>query len=164
METMKTLNGYEIVDSKARQDIADMKQQGGYDFSNYYTKNETSELIAETLANIEIPEDVATKAYVDNQVGDVEAAISTVQENLDKNTYGFATKTYVDSKTDGKAKGWKWVDMNGSQFLWLTEAEGANQESKDYDNKCIYHHFIWICQHITKFLVYCNFIKTYKIT
>ena len=48
---MKTLNGYEVVDSQARQNIEELRQQvenidpntggGSTDLSNYYTKDET---------------------------------------------------------------------------------------------------------------------------
>lgn len=44
MKPMKTLNGYEIVDAKAREDIEQLKQSGGggsgADLTNYYTKTE----------------------------------------------------------------------------------------------------------------------------
>ena len=40
MPEMKTLNGYEIVDAKAREDIETLKQSGGTDLSNYATKDE----------------------------------------------------------------------------------------------------------------------------
>lgn len=45
MAEMKTLNGYEVVDAKARQDIAEL-QNKELDLSNYYTKEETDELIS----------------------------------------------------------------------------------------------------------------------
>lgn len=48
MAEMKTLNGYEVVDEKARQLIAELQSSGGgsssgstVDLSNYYTKDET---------------------------------------------------------------------------------------------------------------------------
>lgn len=46
MKPMKTLNGYEIVDAKAREDIEQLKQSGGSgaDLTNYYTKEEIDEL------------------------------------------------------------------------------------------------------------------------
>lgn len=46
MKPMKTLNGYEIVDAKAREDIEQLKQSGGsdVDLTDYYTKEEIDEL------------------------------------------------------------------------------------------------------------------------
>ena len=46
MNEMKTLNGYEIVDAKAREDIETLKNSGvDVDLTGYYTKEETDALI-----------------------------------------------------------------------------------------------------------------------
>lgn len=58
---MKTLNGYEIVDAQAREDIETLKQSGGADLSNYYTMAEVdsvvSTAISEALNGIAIAEE-----------------------------------------------------------------------------------------------------------
>lgn len=53
MSTMKTLNGFEIVDAKAREDIEVLKTSGGADLTDYYTKDEVESLIDTKLGVIE---------------------------------------------------------------------------------------------------------------
>lgn len=55
---MKTLNGYEIVDAKAREDIEVLKQSGGnVDLTNYYTKDEVDTAITNAINNIAVAEE-----------------------------------------------------------------------------------------------------------
>jgi hypothetical protein len=54
---MKTLNGYEIVDAQAREDIEVLKQSGGADLTNYYTKDEVDTQIQNALNGIAIAEE-----------------------------------------------------------------------------------------------------------
>lgn len=79
MPDMKTLNGYEIVDSQARQDIEELRQQVenfepsvDVDLSNYYTKEETentiSAMMPTAVSNLENDAGYATEQYVNDQL------------------------------------------------------------------------------------------------
>lgn len=114
---MKTLNGYEIVDAKAREDIEQLKQSGGggsgADLTNYYTKTEIdnkgyltsipSEYVTDTELN--------NKGYL-TQHQDISGKADKVHshsynELTDKptipSTEGLATKEYVDGLFKGIA-------------------------------------------------------------
>lgn len=67
MAEMKTFNGYEVVDAKARQDIATLNEKEP-DLSNYYTKAQTDSAIGEAVSGIKIPEvDISGKADLVHQ-------------------------------------------------------------------------------------------------
>lgn len=66
MAEMKTLNGYEIVDAKARKDIAKLQENSGsgdIDLSGYATKKELEEVKSHSDTNLN-----TAKTYTDTVV------------------------------------------------------------------------------------------------
>lgn len=93
---MKTLNGYEIVDAKAREDIELLKQSGGggsIDLSEYVTENELES--KGYLTEHQSLENYATNESVKNSIESVEVelidyidnAIQTAIGDIENGTY-----------------------------------------------------------------------------
>lgn len=118
MKPMKTLNGYEIVDAKAREDIEQLKQGGGgsgADLTNYYTKTEIdnkgyltqhqdisgkadkvhSHSYNELTDKPTIPstEGLATEQFVKDEIAKID-----IPEGGDVNLDDYYTKTEIDNK------------------------------------------------------------------
>lgn len=68
-DIMKILNGFEIVDAKAREDIETLKNNGvDIDLSDYYTKTETDNKITEAVNNIDIPDPDLSQYYTKTEI------------------------------------------------------------------------------------------------
>ena len=102
MGTMKTLNGFEIVDAQAREDIEILKKSGGggggsADLTNYYTKDETyskTEIDNKGyLTEHQSLEGYATEQYVNDQIA-----------NIDISTTGISIYTFDDYSTTEEDK------------------------------------------------------------
>ena len=95
---MKTLNGYEVVDEKARQDIELLKDKE-VDLSNYYNKAETAALVDKAIDNIEIPTvdltPYATKQFVTDEIAKIEIPEGG---GGDADLSNYYTKSEIDSK------------------------------------------------------------------
>ena len=69
MIEMKSLNGFEIVDAKAREDIETLKNSGvDVDLTDYYTKTETDTKITEAVDNIDIPDPDLSQYYTKTEI------------------------------------------------------------------------------------------------
>lgn len=109
---MKTFNGYEVVDAKARQDIAELKEKEP-DLSNYYTKAQTDSAIGEAVSGIEIPEtDISGKADLVHQhsMADITDYVAPDIPSLD----GYATEQYVDTAITNAPCKFEVIDIQGA--------------------------------------------------
>jgi hypothetical protein len=69
MNEMKVLNGFEIVDAKAREDIETLKNSGvDVNLTDYYTKTETDTKITEAVDNIDIPDPDLSQYYTKTEI------------------------------------------------------------------------------------------------
>ena len=96
MAEMKTLNGYEVVDAKARQDIEALKEKEP-DLSNYYTKAQTDSAIGEAVSGIKIPE-VDLSPYA--KAADIPTKVSELENDSYYATQGFVNQKIDDVKLD----------------------------------------------------------------
>ena len=119
---MKTLNGYEIVDAKAREAIEELKSKG-VDLSNYYTKEEVNNAIA----NIDIPDTDLSNYYTKEQIDEGYYNKGEVDSTLGGIEMTYATIEYVDEKVAD-------IPAGNSIILDLSCAEDS------YLNVDIYNH------------------------
>lgn len=96
---MKTLNGYEVVDAKARQDIEILKQSGGsgdIDLSEYALKSDVPTKVSQLendanyLTEHQSLDGYATEQYVDDAIANID-----IPEGTSTDTYYFDESAFA---------------------------------------------------------------------
>lgn len=143
MIEMKSLNGFEIVDAKAREDIEIIKQNGtggggSADLSNYYTKEETDTLLENVDADIVISDDGEGNVIIDAAPGSGEGGSS----NVDLSNYYTKDETYSKTEVDALIPTGGGSSEGGAKVVILNDFSSSttDEDRANVKELCEYYH------------------------
>ena len=130
MIEMKSLNGFEVVDAKAREDIETLKsKEVDVDLSDYYTKTETDTLLENVDADIVISDDGEGNVTIDAAPGSGEGGSS----NVDLSNYYTKDETYSKTEVDALIPTGGGSSEGGAKIYYLdfTDVSWSSKETTD---------------------------------
>lgn len=144
MPEMKTLNGYEVVDAKARQDIkgiqAAVEAIPEYDLTPYATKSELPTKVSQLqndskfITLEEVPETDLSEYAKKTDIPDVSGFITSIPSEYitesELNAKGYLTAEDLPESID-TSKFLTKVD-NNDQYMWYATTTNANQVIQNY--------------------------------
>ena len=144
MPEMKTLNGYEVVDAKARQDIkgiqAAVEAIPEYDLTSYATKSELPTKVSQLqndskfITLEEVPETDLSAYAKKTDIPDVSGFITSIPSEYitesELNAKGYLTEKDLPESID-TSKFLTKVD-NNDQYMWYATTTNANQVIQNY--------------------------------
>lgn len=139
MPEMKTLNGYEVVDAKAREDIEVLKNTE-VDLTSYATKSELPTKVSQLqndsrfITLEEVPETDLSAYAKKTDIPDVSGFITSIPSEYvtesELNAKGYLTEEDLPESID-TSKFLTKVD-NNDQYMWYATTTNANQVIQNY--------------------------------